>query len=112
MAIPRKPRKRSTKETWERWHSLALIHGFNELAKSSETLGEKVFCRMARDEAEKTYIKLGGEIKKTEDEVVLILEPKRMPHLKFTVKDIELMRVVVHEHDRDHDAKLGKPGAK
>jgi hypothetical protein len=96
---PKKPRKGSKKETYERWHCLALIHGYNELAKASTVLGEKVWLRLARNQAEEMYLKLGGELKKTEDDVVLLIEPKRLPCIKFTVKDIELMRETVRQHD-------------
>ena len=29
----------------ERWEMLARLHGYNELAKLSATLGERVYCR-------------------------------------------------------------------
>jgi hypothetical protein len=88
-------------ENHKKWDLLALIWGYNELAKMVETLGEKVYCRMARDFAEQEYIKLGGRLnKEKQDEVILIINGDTFPFIKFREKDIELMRKTVEEFDR------------
>jgi hypothetical protein len=38
------------------WHFLAMMIGWNELAKQQDTLGGKTMCRLARDMVEKEYI--------------------------------------------------------
>jgi len=52
-------------ENASRWYYLALAHGYNELARKAETLGEKVYCRLGRDQAEEAYKQLGGQIERT-----------------------------------------------
>ena len=72
----------------ELWHKLALVFGYNQLAKTSETLGEKVYCRMLRDLAEKDYIELGGvgSIDRTKEPPVLVIDYQK-PYIIFTEKD-------------------------
>ncbi len=84
----------------ERWHTIALMFGYNELAKLATTLGEKVYCRLMRDRAEAEYKQLGGtdEIDRSGDKIVLVLSHV-MPHVVFTEKDIEMMRAAVRAHD-------------
>lgn len=95
-----------TKSNLARWHQLALVHGYNELVKLAETLGEKVYCRLARDHAEEEYKKLGGEItRQAEDEPVLVLT-ERMPYVRFETRDIELMRATVAKYDRERATRV------
>jgi hypothetical protein len=81
-----------------RWHALARVVGYNELAKDAQTLGEKVYLRLARDEARKDYERLGGEIQDTGPEPVIVVNT-RPPFVVMSDADIELMREAVAAHD-------------
>ena len=99
--INEKPQSSKQIENVKRWDSIALWIGYNELAKQAVTLGERVFCRMARDTWEDEYVKLGGVIdRKTQiagDVVVTLRE--RPPHIILREGDIELMRAAVAAFD-------------
>jgi len=84
---------------FEAWHMAALMLGYNQLAKEQDVLGSKVFCRLARDAARKSFLELGGTLEsETRDEVILRLHD-HVPHVEFGARDIELMRKCVAEHD-------------
>ncbi len=96
-----------------RWASLALLVGYNELARNAKTLGERVYFRLCRGEAEEDYVARGGRIeilRQADDEVVLeiptgeeVIEAtvtEAMPRVAFQARDVELMRACVAEHDR------------
>ena len=83
----------------ETWCLAAQVIGFNELAKQQETLGQKVFCRLARNSAEAELRKLGVQWEITQDKVVLTLKD-HVPHIEFTDNDIELMRAEVARRDQ------------
>ena len=80
---------------------LATILGYNELAKTAPTLGEKIYYRLALGRARDRYIKLGGKLEMTKDEgdFVLVLDSETRPHINFKATDIELMRQAVAEYD-------------
>ena len=79
----------------------ALIIGYNELAKNTGALGERVYFRLCRDHALKCLQEAGGEMTMTnENDVVLTLRDKP-PYVKFRSKDIELMRKCVAEFDAE-----------
>ncbi len=80
------------------WHTLATIHGFNEMARMATSLGEKVFCRLARNEAEDVYKKLGGQIDRSSLPVVLTL-PCHQPTVELTASDVGLMRKYIADLD-------------
>jgi len=82
----------------KQWRAIALCFGYNELARKAKLLGEKVYFRFARDQAEVELMKLGGAINLERDPPVLILN-EVMPHIQFTEKDIELMRETVKTYD-------------
>lgn len=82
----------------ERWDLLALTFGYNELAKTARTLGEKVWCRMSRDAARDALIDRGGDVKITSEEVICTIS--EMPKIAFTAKDIELMKAAIAEFER------------
>jgi hypothetical protein len=93
---------KNKKAEMKKWDLLALIFGYNELAKSSQTLGEKVYMRLARDAAEKQYRELGGELdRKAEDEVIVVLR-EAMPRVVFMKQDINLMREAIREYDESN----------
>jgi hypothetical protein len=96
----------------ERWHSAALCLGFNEMTKLGKTLGEKVYWRMLREEAEKNFMSLGGKRIFKKDPAILELSlPDGMPFVRFRKDDIELMRATVAAHDKkkQHTAKRARP---
>lgn len=82
------------------WHYLALVYGYNELARKAETLGSKVYCRIARDDAEKTLIENGYAMKLNRKEPVLTLRHS-LPYINFTEDDIALMRKFLEEQDKE-----------
>jgi hypothetical protein len=84
------------------WAALAVAYGWNELAKRVKTLGEKVYCRLARDAAEQVLKELGVTLNTTPPgEVVLTLE-RACPHVAFYDTDIALMREAVKKYDASH----------
>ncbi|MFI5298242.1 MAG: hypothetical protein ACHREM_09105 [Polyangiales bacterium] len=87
-----------------RWDALASVLGYNELAKQVETLGEKAFCRTARDHAEAEYIRLGGEVVMSPVGQLVVQLRERPPHIIFREPDIELMRAAVRAHDEKKPA--------
>jgi hypothetical protein len=90
----------ATRANAARWHALATMFGYNELTKRAQTLGEKVYCRLGRDQAEENYKKLGGELtREIDDSRVVLVLTEHMPHVTFRDKDVELMRAVVRKFD-------------
>lgn len=84
----------------KRWAAAAYCLGYNELAKQAQSLGEKVFFRLARDSAVKAFVELGGVSPFAEEPTILELElPDAMPRIKFRAQDIELMRAAVQQWD-------------
>ena len=84
-----------------RHHALAIVLGYNELAKLGTTLGEKVYYRLARDQGMQAFVAAGGnaDVFAKEDGIATIELPGGPPHVVFVKRDIELMRVCVAEHD-------------
>lgn len=81
------------------WHFLALAHGYNELAKLSDSLGEKIYCRVGRDEAEKSLRELGVDLKKGDRGMTTVTLGMKAPYITLTDADVETMRRHVAEHD-------------
>src|SRR5271155_2557662 len=93
-----------TKEEFEnaaRFELLARLHGYNEMAKMSEILGEKVYCRLARDQIEALLeSRYGVKITRgTPDEPTLLTLGHKPPFIKFSERDIEMMRQTIAEYD-------------
>jgi len=82
------------------WHFFAMMIGRNELAKQQDTLGGKTMCRLARDMAEKEYIKNGGDGQLAREPSILTLPGSVVPII-FTKADIELMRETVRKFDEE-----------
>jgi hypothetical protein len=82
------------------WDAIARMHGYNEMAKQAKTLGEQVYCRMARDAACEEAQALGADITRTEvgGDVVMTID-EIAPHIIFKAADIEMMRAAVAAHD-------------
>lgn len=96
-----KERNQKDEDNVDRWTAFAMVLGFDELAKSAKTLGEKTFFRMARDAAERGYTRRGGSINRIEQdgEATILVLQDRMPHIIFHARDIELMRTAVAAYD-------------
>jgi hypothetical protein len=84
-----------------KWDLLAMIFGYNELAKVARTLGEKVFLRMARDAAQRQYESLGGQIDRRDDETICTIS--EFPKVEFSAKDIDLMKKAIDDYTKDDD---------
>jgi len=82
-----------------RWHYVAMCYGYNELAKKAKTLGEKVYCRVARDKAEQDFLDAGGDIGMTRDGTPILTLPDTMPRIEFRESDLELMRAEIARVD-------------
>ena len=85
--------------------AVALVLGFNDMAGRAETLGEKVYYRLARDHANDDAKALGVEVSMGHEQPTLLTLPGGPPWVRFRETDIEMMRVCVVEHD----AKKVKP---
>jgi hypothetical protein len=101
MAAKKKPKAEEAPIEVRRAHALAICIGFNELAKLSQTLGEKMFHRLARDNAVEGFVALGGnaDLFAKEDGIVTIEVPGGPPHIVLHERDIALMRQAIAEHD-------------
>lgn len=84
-------------ERVEKWHALALMLGYNELANDSKTLGERVYARLLRDHFKEVCVKMGVELKEDDDKIVLVLG-EAAPFIIFRERDIERTREAVAEH--------------
>lgn len=74
--------------------------GCNELVKTGQTLGDKVFFRMVRDEVEASLMKAGhGPIVDRSNVGQPVLTIRHNPTVTFHERDIELMRQAVAEFD-------------
>jgi hypothetical protein len=86
----------------ELWGLLALLHGYNELAKLTDVLGQKVYCRVMRDAAEKE-IEENFDVKIARDESgggpTILTLGQNPPFIIFREQDIEAMRAAVAAYD-------------
>ena len=99
--MPNSKKKTSSKQNLKnaKMHmAAALIYGYNEMAKNAQTLGEKVYLRMAREDATEKFRALGGEVNVEFKQTILTICGDPV-FIKFTVDDIELMRRTVAEYD-------------
>lgn len=84
------------------WMELALVYGYNEIAKSMTTLGEKVYCRLARDDAERRATELGCKINRGDPCKVVLEMTTSPPWIIFHERDIEMMRAAVAKWDAEN----------
>lgn len=84
----------------EAWHCLALIHGYNELVKTTDDLASKVYFRLVRDHFEEEVAKLGTKINRGDQGNVVLELTSKPPHIIFHGRDIELMRAAVAAFDK------------
>ena len=89
-------------------HHLALVFGYNELARRAEKLGEKLYFRLARGIALDKLRAIGGTLQVDEDPIVLTLEAGP-PKINLYEKDIEAMRAAVAAFDKSRGAQPLEP---
>lgn len=102
MAAKKKNQKtiaKKTKDNAKKIHLLAVVVGYNELAKQADVLGDKVWYRLAREDALKRLREAGGELEVTSSDKVVLTLREYPVRLAFTTADIELMRKAVAEYD-------------
>lgn len=92
-----KSRELSEQEV-EAWFAIAAMRGFNEMAREAETLGERVFFRVARADCERRLQEMGIDTNLVHDATVLRL-PYDRPEINFTENDVALMREFLARHD-------------
>ena len=100
QGLPKRVQTRELAKVGAQWQATALFIGYNELAKKAEILYDRVYFRLFRDAAEAKMKSLGCETVVEHMKPVIIIE--RMPHIKFTEDDIELMRAAVKKWDEEH----------
>jgi hypothetical protein len=105
-----KPADSEADQNAKRWDCLALLMGYNELAKDATTLGAKMYLRMGRDVAHKRYEELGGQIDITVTPPLVIVDT-RPPWVALTQRDVDLMREAVADYDAGRIVALAAPAA-
>lgn len=79
---------------------VALLLGYNELAKRATVLGEKVYWRMMVNAIEEKLKAEGAKFDMLRDPPMLVLS-SHQPVIIFTEKDIEMMRETVRKYDEE-----------
>ena len=92
--------KAEARKDAEAWHHVAVVRGYNELAKEAKTLGEKVYFRLARDHAEGEAAKAGVKINRVDQGNVILEMTTAPPFITFHERDIEFMRAAVAAFDK------------
>jgi len=87
-------------------HQVALIHGYDILARKSKTFAERSYYYLGRELAMQEFKRLGGKGDLTAEHVVLEM-PAGPVSIRFLERDIEAMRQAV----ADWDAKKSAEGA-
>jgi hypothetical protein len=101
-AGPPAKRDQEDNKNIERWGLLAILHGYNEMAKLTEVLGEKVYFRLMRDATEKELAEnFDVTIEKAEDGLgpTILTLGQKPPFIIFHERDIEAMRAAVAAYD-------------
>lgn len=104
-AAPQEELTEEQRKRLEMHHTLALIHGFNEMATKATTLGEKAYYRLARDTYEKRFNELGGKINRVDERTPILIIPGHVPEIRFDARDIDLMRECVARYDAEAERK-------
>lgn len=84
------------------WNEVALVYGYNELAKQAPTLAEKIYFRIARGLAEEEAEKLGTKINSGPQGNVVMEIGQAAPFIILHERDIEGMRAAVAKWDVEH----------
>lgn len=84
-----------------RWSVVALVIGWNELAKQQQTIGQKAVCRCMRKLAQDLALEANiMDVPMFGNPIVFTIPiGAALPELEFRESDIELMRRAVAEHD-------------
>jgi hypothetical protein len=94
----------------ERWAWMAQVIGFNLLAKEAKTLGQKVYCRLSRDDADEQLTVAGFKSMLDRERGEILVSLNTVPRVEFHARDVELMRKAVSEHDaKQHVVPLDPP---
>ena len=106
-----KPQERGPLEM--RWDLLAVILGYNELAKRTEYSFEtRVWMRMVREQATLEYVRMGGNLDITNEGEFLNLSPGVPPGRPlFKKTEIEDIRAFLAKYDADMTAEDDPVGA-
>lgn len=114
MSTPKKPTKRQwdkeQKAECLRWHHVALCFGYNELAKKGNTLGEKLYFRLAAGLAEDEFKKAGGEVELLDKGATTLVLRGSMPHLKLLASDASTYVTVTRRMPSDTIPKVERTG--
>lgn len=85
------------------WSGLAMVLGYNELAKTVNDAGQKSFFRFMRDGLSKKWAEEDGGMEgfiTYDDEKIVTITAQQPPHIVFYERDIEMMRDAVYEYDK------------
>lgn len=86
----------------EVWHLSAIVAGYNELVKVVDTIAQKVYCRLIRDQFQDELIAAGGaKITQAETQQPVLVITASGPWIRFYERDIEQMRAAVAKWDAD-----------
>jgi hypothetical protein len=101
MTIETEADEKASEEDFKKWTALALVYGWNELAKTAEDLRSRLFFRVARGVAEKEYISLGGQvvIQEKEEPLLKLMVEDHAPSIKLYPRDMDLIRKLVADTD-------------
>lgn len=88
-------------EKHDLWAHIAMVYGFNELARNAETLGEKVAFRLMVSKIEEWLVAHGVTIPKSSDNSVVLEIPCGPMTMQFRESDLELMRAAVAKLDAE-----------
>jgi hypothetical protein len=86
------------------WRYLALVYGWNELARQQDTLGAKLMCRRQSIEAESRVNGSGLAVvpRSRENPITITIDSRwRCPEIQFRESDWELMRAALAKHDAE-----------
>ena len=105
--MSKKQEEKDSRVNAERFEMLALLHGYNELAKLSSTLGERVYYRLFCQQIEKELAaKYDVKITHTEERgPTLLTLGHKPPYITFSARDIEAMRQTVAAYDAEQATK-------
>jgi hypothetical protein len=98
--MPKDPTEEELLAEGEQWNLLAMVLGYNQLTKIAPSLGQKLFCRLARDKILAVYEEVvGTKVKVTDEDSVVLTITSTIPHLRLLARDIELMQGFLAEYD-------------
>lgn len=100
--VAQEAEKKEQEKQSERVLYIATAMGYNELAKLTDVLGEKVYYRLMREQYQKKLTEAGGQMLFAQDEGVCSIEvPGEAFRIKFLESDIAAMRQAVADYDAE-----------